>query len=220
MQRSTLAKIGLTAAVVLGGGGFLVKSSLGNAQHYMMVHELIASGIDQWKDKELKVHGLVEAKSIVEDTVDQETRRTFVLEKEGKKIRVFSEGPKPDTFKDHAPTLCERCGLAFSSGAERELIGEYDEIELPPVRPFVTRHRRYAIRCSCCEEPTRGLLPAVAQATPFGPRIHALAIYLKTTQLFSYQRLACAFGDLFVLQVSEDALMNMFARRAPLMFRR
>jgi cytochrome c-type biogenesis protein CcmE len=105
MQRSTLTKIGLTVAVVLGGGGFLVKSSLGHAQHYMMVHELVASGLDQWKDKELKVHGIVEGKSIVEDTVDQETRRSFVLEKEGKKIRVFSAGPKPDTFKDQSEVV-------------------------------------------------------------------------------------------------------------------
>ncbi len=105
MQRSTLAKIGLTAGVILGGGGFLIKSSIGHAQHYMMVHELIASGIDQWKDKELKVHGIVEGKTIVEDTVDQETRRTFVLEKEGKKIRVFSSGPKPDTFKDQSEVV-------------------------------------------------------------------------------------------------------------------
>jgi cytochrome c-type biogenesis protein CcmE len=105
MQRSTLAKIGLTAVVVLGGGGFLVKSSIGHAQHYMMVHELVDSGIDKWKDKELKVHGIVEGKTIVEDTVDQETRRTFVLEKEGKKIRVFSAGPKPDTFKDQSEVV-------------------------------------------------------------------------------------------------------------------
>ena len=105
MDRSTLTKIGLTVAVVLGGGGFLVKSSLGSAQHYMMVHELIASGLDQWKDKELKVHGIVEGKTIVEDTVDQETRRTFVLTKEGKKIRVFSAGPKPDTFKDQSEVV-------------------------------------------------------------------------------------------------------------------
>jgi cytochrome c-type biogenesis protein CcmE len=105
MDRSTLTKIGLTAAVVLGGGGFLVKSSLGHAQHYMMVHELVASGLDQWKDKELKVHGIVEGKTIVEDTVDQETRRTFVLTKEGKKIRVFSAGPKPDTFKDQSEVV-------------------------------------------------------------------------------------------------------------------
>src|SRR3954454_21220038 len=105
MQRSTLTKIGLTVAVVLGGGGFLVKSSLGHAQHYMMVHELVASGLDQWKDKELKVHGIVEGKSIVEDTVQQETRRSFVLTKEGKKIRVFSAGPKPDTFKDQSEVV-------------------------------------------------------------------------------------------------------------------
>ena len=119
---------------------------------------------------------------------------------------------KPDAFEDHAPTGCERCGLAFPDDAERELIGEYDEIELPPVRPFVTRHRRYAIHCSCCAEPTRGALPAVAQATPFGPRIRALAVYLKTTQLFSYQRLSAAFADLFGLAISEGALMNIFAR--------
>ena len=119
---------------------------------------------------------------------------------------------KPDAFEDHVPTHCERCGLAFAEDAERELIGEYDEIELPPVRPFVKRHRRYAMGCSCCAEPTRGALPAVAQATPFGPRIRALAVYLKTTQLFSYQRLAAAFSDLFGLAISQGALMNIFAR--------
>jgi transposase len=124
--------------------------------------------------------------------------------------RTLSDNP--DAFEDHTPTHCQRCGLAFADDAGRELIGEYDEIELPPVRPFVTRHRRYAIRCSCCASPTRGALPAVSQATPFGPRIHALAIYLKTTQLFSYQRLAAAFDDLFGLKISQGALMNIFSR--------
>jgi transposase len=124
--------------------------------------------------------------------------------------RALSENP--DAFEDHAPTHCQRCGLAFGDDAERELIGEYDEIELPPIQPFVTRHRRYTMRCSCCAEPTRGAPPAVAQATPFGPRIRALAVYLKTTQLFSYQRLSAAFSDLFGLQISEGALTNIFAR--------
>ena len=124
--------------------------------------------------------------------------------------RALSE--TPEAFEDHAPTHCQRCGLAFAQDAERDLIGEYDDIELPPVRPRVTRHRRYAIRCSCCAEPTRGALPAVAQATPFGPRVQALAVYLKTTQLFSYQRLWAAFADLFGLTISQGALMNIFAR--------
>jgi len=33
--------------------------------------------------------------------------------------------------------------LGVGADAERELIGEYDEIELPPVQAFVRRHRRF-----------------------------------------------------------------------------
>ena len=102
MDRSTLTKIALTAAIILGGGGFLVYSSVGHAQHYRMVDELVGDGFDKWEGKELKVHGYVEAGSIVENVVGQVQRRTFVLQKNGKKIRIFSSGPKPDTFKDRA----------------------------------------------------------------------------------------------------------------------
>lgn len=46
----------------------------------------------------------------------------------------------PDEFRDHTPSVCEQCGGAFASDAARELIGEYDEIEIPPVKPYVIRH--------------------------------------------------------------------------------
>ncbi len=105
MEKSTLGKIALTAAVLLGGGGFLVYSSVGHAQHYRMVDELVGDGIDKWHDKELKVHGYVEAGSIVENVVGQVQHRTFVLQKNGKKIRIFNEGPKPDTFKDQSEVV-------------------------------------------------------------------------------------------------------------------
>jgi transposase len=124
--------------------------------------------------------------------------------------RGLSENP--DAFEDHAPTRCPQCGLPFDEGAERKLIGEYDEIELPPIRPFVRRHRRFSIRCACCGKTTAAPVPDTAQGTPFGPRIHALAVYLKGMQLFSYQRLSAALSDLFGLAVSEGALMNMFKR--------
>nr|HEX4314237.1 cytochrome c maturation protein CcmE [Kofleriaceae bacterium] len=99
-SNNTMLKIVLTAAVLLGGAGFLVYSSLDHAQHYQMVNELYASDMSQWEGKELKVHGYVEAGSIVEKVVNQEMHRTFILQKDGKRIRVFSTGPKPDTFKD------------------------------------------------------------------------------------------------------------------------
>lgn len=43
-----------------------------------------------------------------------------------------------------------------------------------------------------------------------------LARHLKTNQLFSYERLQGAFGDLFGLHLSQGALMNMFKRTSPI----
>jgi cytochrome c-type biogenesis protein CcmE len=105
MDKSTLGKIVLTAAVAVFGVGFLVKSSVSSAQHYKMVDDLMSTDLTSWKGKELKVHGWVEAGSIREQVVNQETHRTFLLQKSGKKIRVFSSGPKPDTFKDQSEVV-------------------------------------------------------------------------------------------------------------------
>jgi transposase len=118
----------------------------------------------------------------------------------------------PDEFRDHLPSACGQCGEAFSADADRELIGEYDEIEIPPVNAYVIRHRRFGCRCRHCGVEAKAPAPAVATATPFGPRIHALAIYLKGFQALSYERLRGLFGDAFGLSVSEGALMNMFIR--------
>ena len=96
-----------------------------------------------------------------------------------------------------------------------EVVGEYDEIDLPEVKPIIRRHRRMSCRCATCGKATSAPMPQAAQGTPFGRRIHALALYLKTNQLFSYQRLQGVFGDLFGLDISQGALMNMFKRTAP-----
>ena len=38
----------------------------------------------------------------------------------------------PDAVEDYEPPHCPNCLGPFGADAERELIGEYDEIELPP----------------------------------------------------------------------------------------
>ena len=55
-----------------------------------------------------------------------------------------------DAIVDHKPSQCERCGGALAADAAMDLIGEYDEIEIPPVKPHVTRHRRFACQCGQC----------------------------------------------------------------------
>ena len=54
----------------------------------------------------------------------------------------------PDAIVDHKPLVCEACGGALAADAAMDLIGEYDEIEIPPVKPHVTRHRRFACQCA------------------------------------------------------------------------
>ena len=118
----------------------------------------------------------------------------------------------PDAVRDDVPLQCGQCGAAFGGGEERRLIGEYESIDLPPVQPFVTRHRQFACRCAGC-----GVMCAPPQTdagTPFSRNIHAMALYLKGFQALSYERLQGLFADLFGLVISQGALMNMFKRSA------
>jgi transposase len=117
----------------------------------------------------------------------------------------------PNEVRDHRPSCCEQCAGSLSDG-DMTLIGEYDEIEIPPATPYVVRHRRFACRCARCGCETKAPAPAAATSTPFGPRIHALAIYFKGFQALSYERLRFMFRDAFGLCISEGALMNMFIR--------
>ena len=134
MNRSTLGKIILTAAVAVGGVGFLVKSSVSSAQHYKMVDDLLSSDLSSWQGKELKVHGWVESGSIHESVVNQETHRTFLLQKGGKKIRVFSAGPKPDTFKDQSEVVATgHLVPAAQKKADAESLGVTIESDMPYV---------------------------------------------------------------------------------------
>lgn len=69
-----------------------------------MANELMADPQAQ-VGKTLRVHGYVEAGSIKEEIVGQLATRTFVLTREGKRVRVYSEGPKPDTFRDQSEVV-------------------------------------------------------------------------------------------------------------------
>ena len=55
-------------------------------------------------------------------------------------------------------------------------------------------------------------VPGAARGTPFGPRLHAVATYLKTFQALSYERLQAALSDLFGLTLSQGGLLNLLQR--------
>jgi transposase len=118
----------------------------------------------------------------------------------------------PDRVVDHAPPQCPCCQLALSPDLPGEAVSVHERVELPQIRPVVEHHRRLAVQCPGCGARVVAAPPPAATGTPFGPRLHALATYLKTFQSLSYERLQATLADLFGLPVSQGGLMNLLRR--------
>ena len=94
----------------------------------------------------------------------------------------------------------------------------HEPIELPEVKPLVEQHRRLAVVCPGCRARVPAPRPTGAASTPFGPRRHATAVYLKTIQALSYERLQKAVFDLprldrgIGLRISQGGLTKMLRR--------
>ena len=121
----------------------------------------------------------------------------------------------PDETITAKPACCVHCRTPFAD-SDHVLHGRYDKVDLPPVRPVVTRVERYAGRCRCCGGITLAPVPeGLEQGSPFSLNILALAIYLRFTHAISYKRLTRLFLHLFALEISEGALDAMFRRAVP-----
>jgi transposase len=124
--------------------------------------------------------------------------------------RVLSTDP--DRVVDHAPQQCPCCHVALSPDLPSEAVSVHERIELPEIRPIIEHHRRLAVQCPGCGARVVAAPPSAATGTPFGPRLHALATYLKTFQSLSYERLQATLADLFGVPISQGGLMNMLRR--------
>src|SRR4051794_31760338 len=124
--------------------------------------------------------------------------------------RVISE--TPDEVVEHRPDRCSGCGAALAADLPAEVVSAHERIELPEVRPLVTHHRCLAVRCPTCGARVIAAMPGSGKGTPFGPRLHAVATYLKTFQALSYERLQATLADLFGLTLSQGGLMNLLRR--------
>ena len=118
----------------------------------------------------------------------------------------------PDEVVEHRPDRCSCCSAVLMADWPAETISLHEQIDLPEITPHVTQHRRLAVRCRACGTRVAAAVPDAAKGTPFGPRVHAMATYLKTFQALSYERLQTAFAGLFGLTVSQGGLMNLLSR--------
>src|SRR5207245_1938526 len=122
---------------------------------------------------------------------------------------------RPDETVIARPACCAHCQARLHE-ADQRLEARYDKVDLPPVRPVVTRVERYAGRCRCCGHTTLAPVPeGLEPGTPFSRNIVALAIYLRVVHAISYRRLARLMLELIGLAISEGALDAAFQRAMP-----
>ncbi len=129
--------------------------------------------------------------------------------------RMLAENPDETVIA--RPICCAHCQAALSED-DQTLAARFDKIDLPKVRPVVTRVEQYAGHCQGCGGTTLAPLPEGLEAgTPFSLNIVALAIYLRFTHAISYRRLSRLMAELFGLPISEGALDAAFRRAMPRM---
>jgi transposase len=117
--------------------------------------------------------------------------------------------PNPTSKRDVFASACRGCG-ADVSGVAQSLCEAYDRVEIPDIKPDVTRVTLHGGVCPCCArrfkaEPPEGL----ERGSPFGPNLRAFVIYLRSVQGIPLARLSHVLRDLFGLDISEGALVNI-----------
>ena len=124
----------------------------------------------------------------------------------------------PDTIIEAMLSACPHCDRALGQADQPE-IHAYDHVELPPIRPFVTRINRHSGVCPGCRKHVVAPAPeGLEPGSPFGPGVCALILHLHITQAIGFERLARLMGEVFSLAISEGAIANILARaQAPLL---
>jgi transposase len=117
--------------------------------------------------------------------------------------------PDPTRTRDILATSCQRCGADVSQAAQRPR-ESYDRIEIPEIKPDVTRVILHGGVCPCCAgrfkaEAPEGLEPG----SPYGPNLRAFIVYLRFTQNVGFERLSALMRDLLGVDISEGAIVNI-----------
>jgi transposase len=120
--------------------------------------------------------------------------------------------PNPDRIVKTVAGCCPHCNHPLTS-ADQSGFHAYDHIELPPLRPVITRIHRHRGVCPSCRRgfsapPPQGMAPG----SPFGPDLTALILHLHVTQAIGFERLVRLLDEVFGIGISEGAIANMLAR--------
>ncbi|MCY3659589.1 MAG: IS66 family transposase, partial [Caldilineaceae bacterium] len=131
--------------------------------------------------------------------------------------RTRRRSARVDSHEDHWPTQCRGCGAALPR-TDAAPVARRQVHDLPAPAPLeVTEHRAHAVGCPGCGTRTWAAFPVgVAGPVQLGPRLEALAAYLRYVQHLPTGRLRDLLRELHGVALATgtvEALCRRAARR-------
>jgi transposase len=118
----------------------------------------------------------------------------------------------PDQIIKGMVKSCTGCGKEIEI-SEQILMQRYDKIDIPPIKPIVTRVERYGCRCKSCGVKQIAEVPeGMEEGSPYGNRIAALVTTMRYSHGISYRRMKEMLSEIFGLEISEGAIANLLTR--------
>jgi transposase len=117
--------------------------------------------------------------------------------------------PNSTAVREVRADCCPHCRGDVAAAAQAPC-ESYDHIEIPPIRPEVTRVTLMGGTCPHCARTFKAAAPEdMAPGSPFGPNLRALALHLRFSQGIGFDRLQGVFRDVFGVAISQGALVNL-----------
>lgn len=133
----------------------------------------------------------------------------------GHKGQTLAQTANPDRVVEHYPGKCCNCGgvpdKTVSLGQQKRQV-----FDVPEPQPLtVTEHRAHICGCPDCGAQTQAAFPEdVTAPVQYGPRIAALAIYLRDYHFIPEDRLAVLLKDVCGIGISTATIAAMEQRKA------
>lgn len=118
---------------------------------------------------------------------------------------------KVNKFVDLFPKECENCWKPLPHVPDRAP-KRHQQTEVPPIEPFTTEWRRHEVTCPCCQYRTRAPYTTEIPASPFGPRLMAIAALLTGVYHLGRRRAVDLLADVVGVSISLGALSAVEAR--------
>lgn len=132
---------------------------------------------------------------------------------DGHKGSTLEFNPHPDQVIPIHIKHCKKCGSRLLQN-RAILKASRQQIDLPPIIPFVKQFDIYSNTCNCGCENHAQFPYGINAPVQYGPRIRSFINYFSVRQFIPYQRIQELFKDCFSLPISQGTVYNTLERTA------